>query len=70
MNVNTQTRDSGRVCPFCNVATDVPHETQAACIEALHGEIDRMRGLLASTSKGPVSGPPENPDDQNGQDVD
>lgn len=37
----------GRVCPFCGVATDVPHETQAGCIAALHDEIGRMRGILA-----------------------
>jgi hypothetical protein len=33
-------------CPFCGVPTDVPHETQEGCIEALHGEIARMRGIL------------------------
>jgi hypothetical protein len=63
-NVTTPTRDSGRTCPFCNVTTDVPHESQAACIEALHGEIDRMRDLLASTSKGPVSAPPAAQEDE------
>jgi hypothetical protein len=35
-----------RACPFCGVATDVPHETQAGCINALHEEIGRMRGIL------------------------
>ena len=35
-----------RVCPFCGVATEVPHETQEGCIEALHGEIDRVRAIL------------------------
>ena len=35
-----------KVCPFCGIATDVPHETQAGCIEALHVEIARMRGIL------------------------
>ncbi len=34
-------------CPFCGVATDVPHERQEGCIEALHAEIVRMRGILA-----------------------
>ena len=34
------------VCPFCGVTTDVPHETQEGCIEALHVEIARMRELL------------------------
>jgi hypothetical protein len=33
-------------CPFCGVVTDVPHETQEGCIEALHVEIARMRGIL------------------------
>ena len=35
-----------RTCPFCGLATDVPHETQEGCIEALHVEIARMRGIL------------------------
>lgn len=33
-------------CPFCGVTTEVPHETQQGCIEALHKEISRMRELL------------------------
>jgi hypothetical protein len=33
-------------CPFCGLGTDVPHETQEGCIEALHVEIARMRGIL------------------------
>jgi hypothetical protein len=37
-----------RFCPFCGVATDVPHETQAGCIAALHTEIGRTRDLLAT----------------------
>jgi hypothetical protein len=42
---NTSTyRD--RACPFCGLATDVPHETQAGCIEALHAEIARTREIL------------------------
>ena len=36
----------GRVCPFCGVATDVPHETQEGCIEALQAEIARLRVVL------------------------
>ena len=35
-------------CPFCGVAAQVPHETQAGCIAALHSEIDRMRDILAT----------------------
>lgn len=37
-----------RSCPFCGVATEVPHETQAGCIAALQGEIGRMRGILST----------------------
>lgn len=37
-----------RVCPFCGVATDVPHESQEGCIAALHEEIGRMRDILAT----------------------
>jgi hypothetical protein len=33
-------------CPFCGVATDVPHEKQELCIAALHSEIARMRDLV------------------------
>jgi hypothetical protein len=45
-----------RVCPFCGLATEVPHETQAGCIEALQAEIDRMRGVLKSV-KDPLAQP-------------
>jgi hypothetical protein len=41
-----------KACPFCGVATDLPHETQEGCIEALHTEIARMRGILQHV-KGP-----------------
>ena len=34
------------VCPFCGLATELPHETQAACIEALHAEISRVREIV------------------------
>jgi hypothetical protein len=34
------------ICPFCGVSTTVPHETQQGCIDALHVEIARMRGIL------------------------
>lgn len=37
---------TGKVCPFCGIATDVPHERQEGCIAALHGEIARMRRVL------------------------
>jgi hypothetical protein len=34
-------------CPFCGVGTDLPHETQEACITALHGEIARVRQVVS-----------------------
>jgi len=34
------------VCPFCGVAGEAPHETQRACIDALHSEIARTRQIL------------------------
>jgi|tagenome__1003787_1003787.scaffolds.fasta_scaffold17294266_1 hypothetical protein len=37
-------------CPFCGVVSDVPHETQDACIEALNAEIGRVRTLLQHTT--------------------
>lgn len=44
-----------KVCPFCGIATDVPHETQEGCIAALHGEIARMRQVLSHVkTTGPV----------------
>lgn len=33
-------------CPFCGIVTNVPHNTQQGCIDALHNEIIRMRRLL------------------------
>lgn len=33
-------------CPYCGVSSGVAHETQEACIEALHAEITRVRELL------------------------
>ena len=33
-------------CPFCGVPTDAPHESQEACIAALHAEIDRVRTVV------------------------
>jgi len=33
-------------CPFCGTGTDLPHETQAACITALHSEISRIRHVV------------------------
>ena len=33
-------------CPFCGSGTDLPHETQEACIAALHSEISRIRQVV------------------------
>lgn len=47
------------VCPFCGLATELLHETQAACIDALHAEISRVRemvGRIKEQSIYPISG--------------
>jgi hypothetical protein len=33
-------------CPFCGGATDLPHESQEACIAALRHEIARTREIV------------------------
>ena len=33
-------------CPFCGTGTDLPHETQEACIASLHSEISRIRRIV------------------------
>jgi hypothetical protein len=33
-------------CPFCGVSTDVAHDSQEGCIEALRAEILRVRDVL------------------------
>lgn len=38
------------VCPFCGMVSEVPHETQAGCIEALRHEVQRTRRVLDGTS--------------------
>jgi hypothetical protein len=38
-------------CPFCGIATDEPHETQQACIDALQSEIARTRGILDNSTR-------------------
>ena len=43
---SSQALPHARACPFCGVVTDAPHETQEGCIQALHVEITRMRGIL------------------------
>ena len=49
-------------CPFCGVASDVPHETQELCIQALHAEIARMRAVLSHVSSAEVPSPPDDPE--------
>jgi hypothetical protein len=47
------------VCPFCGLAAALPHETQAACIDALQQEISRVREIVVrirAQSVPPVSG--------------
>jgi hypothetical protein len=34
------------LCPFCGIETDVAHETQEGCIDALRTEILRVRDIL------------------------
>ena len=48
MSASQKARASVGICPFCGVATAVNHETQEGCIAALHAEIGRMRGILAT----------------------
>lgn len=51
---------SARVCPFCGLLSGVPHESQEGCIAALHTEIGRMRGILATLRP---AGAPDSPDE-------
>jgi hypothetical protein len=44
-------------CPFCGVATETRHETQRACIEALHSEIARTRRVLETVTESVPSEP-------------
>jgi len=45
-------------CPFCGVATEVPHETQERCIEALHAEIHRLRCIVEKVRHAPAGDGP------------
>lgn len=38
-------------CPSCGLLSDVPHETQEACIEALQAEISRTRHVLETVTE-------------------
>jgi hypothetical protein len=51
-------------CPFCGMAAQLPHETQAACIAALHEEIGRTRDILASLKP---AGAAHRPGDESGR---
>ena len=37
------------VCPFCGIASEEAHDSQEACIRALHQEIEKARQLLESS---------------------
>lgn len=39
------------VCPFCGLATESAHETQAACVEALQAEVSRVREIVEKVEK-------------------
>jgi hypothetical protein len=51
------------ICPFCGVSTEVPHDTQEGCIEALNAEIARMRAILDQVRSVEVPGPPDDVED-------
>jgi hypothetical protein len=44
-------------CPYCGVSSDVAHETQEVCIEALRAEISRVRNVLNHVRSVAVPGP-------------
>ena len=46
-------------CPFCGVETDVAHETQQGCIDALRSEILRVRDILQNVRTFDVPAPPD-----------
>lgn len=48
MSAQAKVPPSARPCPFCGLATDVPHESQEGCIAALQQEIGRVRGILST----------------------
>lgn len=55
-------------CPFCGTVTDVPHETQEGCIQALQREIARVRDILEHSTPLGADPPPRRPhaDDDDG----
>lgn len=51
------------LCPFCGMATDVPHESQDGCIAALQAEIARTRQILQNVTE-PLRAPAIASDDE------
>jgi len=47
-------------CPFCGASTDLPHESQEACIAALQREIARTREIVERVKAPPVNLDPVN----------
>ncbi len=48
-------------CPFCGIVTEAPHESQQACIDALHAEIDRVKLVVDCLQSAAVPLPAESP---------
>jgi hypothetical protein len=46
-------------CPFCGIVTDDPHESEEACIAALHAEIHRVREVVDCLRSAAVPAPAE-----------
>ena len=46
-------------CPFCGIVTGEPHQSEEACIAALHSEIDRVRVVVDCLRSAVVPGPAE-----------
>jgi hypothetical protein len=51
------------LCPFCGMATELPHESQEGCIAALHEEIARTRQILENVTE-PLPAPAIAEDDE------
>jgi hypothetical protein len=51
------------LCPFCGMATELPHESQEVCIAALHDEIRRTRQILEKVTE-PLRAPRIAQDDE------
>jgi hypothetical protein len=50
-------------CPFCGIVTEVPHQSQQACIDALHAEIDRVKLVVDCLQSAVVPLPAESSED-------